>query len=242
MEGCGANCIKFLLIMINFIIAICGLGLIATGLLIKFGLTEWVPIDDLASLLDSQLLRSATYIIIAAGGFVFLVSILGCLGAMCENKCILVLYFLLLFIVFAGQIAAGILAALYTRQIETYLKTESMDFLSTNYNSTMDSKYVLATNAWNFVQERLECCGVTGSADYSGNTNIITVNRVPDSCCLMKSCTGDNTFDQGCTGPIEQLISDYGTIIGATAVGVAFFELVCMLLAICVCRNVSDDS
>ena len=68
-----------------------GLGLIATGLIIKFGISDWIPIDEIAALLDSQLLRSAVYMIIAAGGFVFLVSVCGCLGAMCENKCLLVL-------------------------------------------------------------------------------------------------------------------------------------------------------
>lgn len=241
MEGCGGKCIKFLLFMVNFIVAICGLGLIATGLLIKFGVTDWVPIDEVASLLNSQLLRSAVYIIIAAGGFVFLVSVIGCLGALCESKCLLVLYFLLLFIVFAGQIAAGILAALYTRQISDYLKEEGMNFLKMDYNiNSTDPVTKLGSDAWDFVQKKLECCGVEGTGDYALNTHLLAAGRAyPQSCCSDATCS--STFSTGCRPEIEQLIADYGTIIGATAVGVAFFELCCMLLAICVCRNVGDN-
>ncbi|XP_022082720.1 CD151 antigen-like [Acanthaster planci] len=236
MEGCGAKCIKFLLFIINFIVAICGLGLIATGLLIKFGVTDWIPIDEIANLLNSELLRSATYIIIAAGAFVFLVAVCGCFGALCENKCLLILYFLLLFIVFAAQIAAGILAALYTRQISTYLETESTMFLKDDYNRTGKE---LATAAWDFIQTELMCCGVNGESDYLENTYLQNNGKTyPRSCCAMNDCISPR--NSGCKGRIEGLISDYGTIIGATAVGVAFFELCCMLLAICVCRNVGD--
>ena len=87
-ERAFVNCYLF-----EFLLSpqLCGLGLIATGLLIKFGVTDWVPIDEIANLLNSQLLRSAVYIIIAAGGFVFLVAICGCLGALLENKCLWVL-------------------------------------------------------------------------------------------------------------------------------------------------------
>ncbi|XP_038052509.1 tetraspanin-18-like [Patiria miniata] len=242
MEGCGAKCIKFLLFVINFIVALCGLGLIATGLLIKFGAVDFIPIDDVANLLNSQLLRSAVYIIIAAGGFVFLVAVCGCFGALCESKCLLVLYFLLLFIVFAGQIAAGILAALYTRQITDYLTNESRDFLKTNYNNTNTTTNEFATAAWDLIQTKLECCGVEGSADYAGNTFIVNDNLpYPKSCCPSSECSNNVVRSNGCQSAIEKLISDYGTIIGATAVGVAFFELCCMLLAICVCRNVDSE-
>jgi hypothetical protein len=61
------------------------------------------------------------------------------------------------------------------------------------------------------------------------------------SCCPGNNCDNSVVRNTGCRPAIERLISDYGTIIGATAVGVAFFELCCMLLAICVCRNIGDD-
>ncbi|XP_033645923.1 tetraspanin-18-like [Asterias rubens] len=242
MEGCGGKCMKFLLIVINFIVALSGLGLIATGLIIKFGISDWIPIDEIAALLDSQLLRSAVYMIIAAGGFVFLVSVCGCLGAMCENKCLLVLYFLLLFIVFAAQIAAGIFAALYTRQIESYLEVEGVDFLKNSYGLMNSTKNELGTAAWDLVQEKLNCCGVNGKGDYLGNNNVNnTAGDYPVSCCTEIPCKLNAVKTRNCGTALKLLIADYGTIIGATAVGVAFFELCCMLLAICVCRNIGDD-
>ena len=62
-----------------------------TGCLIHFGLNDWIPIEEVAAVLDNEFLRSATYMIIGAGALVFLIAICGCLGAILENRCLLVL-------------------------------------------------------------------------------------------------------------------------------------------------------
>ena len=62
-----------------------------TGCLIHFGLDDWIPIEEVAAVLDNEFLRSATYMIIGAGALVFLIAICGCLGAILENRCLLVL-------------------------------------------------------------------------------------------------------------------------------------------------------
>ena len=70
---------------------LCGLGLIVTGCLIHFGLANWIPIQEVAAVLQNEFLRSAVYMIIGAGALVFLIAICGCLGAILENRCLLVL-------------------------------------------------------------------------------------------------------------------------------------------------------
>lgn len=242
---------KFLLFIFNFIIALCGLGLIVTGCLIHFGLANWIPINEVAAVLQNEFLRSATYMIIGAGALVFLIAICGCLGAVMENRCLLVLYFLFLLVIFAAQLAAGILAAIYSDQITGFLQTEGVEFLAMDYGNNTDKVAKAATKGWDVIQDELECCGVTGQNDYSENPNLGAANAYPDSCCAEKvkddmdnnvcSTTNPQAYTEGCEDNIKNLIVQYSTIIGASAVGVACFELFCMLFAICICRNIGDE-
>ncbi len=63
------------------------------GCLLIFGLqdnvVEWIDIDTVAEILNNELLRSAVYIVIGAGGLVFLMAVCGCLGAILSSKCLL---------------------------------------------------------------------------------------------------------------------------------------------------------
>lgn len=244
--GAGVNCIKYLLFIFNFIIALSGLGLVVIGCLFIFGLEdnviEWIKIDTIAEVLQNEFLRSAVYLVIAAGGMVFLIAVCGCLGAIMGSKCLLGLYFFFLMIIFAAQLAAGILSAIYGNQVTDYLANESKEFLMTGFNEAPEADVVnkTITAAWNEVQTVFECCGVEGAGDYP--------NGPPDSCCLPTtdfvagSCGATAiAFTDGCQAILEDLIEEYETILAATAVGVACFELFCMLFAICLCRNIDED-
>ncbi|XP_071509635.1 tetraspanin-18B-like [Diadema antillarum] len=241
MQGCAHNCLKFILMFLNLLIFVCGIGLIVTGTFLALGFTDWIQIETVANLLQSDLLRVGAYVIIAAGCFVIIVSGFGCGGACCENKCMLGVYFVLLLLIFCAQLAAGILAAIYSAEIETFIKTEATDFLGTNFNNTGNGtndvdNYAneLATVAWISLQNELDCCGVSGVGDYAGN---VYLSRNPPEFCLDDS----GNAKSGCEAPLKELLEMYATVIGATAIGVACLELFCMVFAVCLCRNVGQD-
>ena len=64
-------------------------------------------------------------------------------------------YFLFLLIIFAAQLAAGILAAIYSNEITNYLETEGKDFLEMKYGNNTDEAYKLATQGWDVIQEKV---------------------------------------------------------------------------------------
>ncbi|XP_054761747.1 tetraspanin-18B-like [Lytechinus pictus] len=241
MQGCAQNCLKFILVFLNLLIFLCGVGLIVTGTFLALGFTDWIRIEDVANLLQNDLLRVGAYVIIAAGCFVIIVSGFGCGGACCENKCMLGVYFVLLLLIFCAQLAAGILAAIYSAEIKTFVTNEGVEFLKTNYNNTQNGTgsvdtYAneLGTAAWNAIQEQLECCGVNGIQDYQENPY---VNSAEITSCM----SSDGSLREGCQQPLESLLEMYSTVIGATAIGVACLELFCMVFAVCLCRNVGQD-
>lgn len=236
MQGCAQNCLKFILVFLNLLIFLCGIGLIVTGVFLSIGATDWIKIEEIAALLQNDLLRVGAYVIIAAGCFVIVVSGFGCGGACCENKCMLGVYFAILLLIFCAQLAAGILAAIYSAEIKTYITTESVEFLMKDYNNTQNGSAIniAGTAAWDTVQTTLDCCGVNGMQDYLQNPYV--------NSALLTSCmASDGSTKGGCQEPLESLLEMYATVIGATAIGVACLELFCMVFAVCLCRNVGQD-
>ncbi|XP_033127981.1 tetraspanin-18-like, partial [Anneissia japonica] len=127
-----------------------GLGLLALGIILYFGIEKWVPIEDLAMILDNDLLRSSAFILIGAGALVFLLAFCGCCGAIMESKCLLVLYFLVLLVVFCAQLGAGILASIYSNEIEKAVDDElKKSFAKTYGNNTGDNEI---TDAWRITE------------------------------------------------------------------------------------------
>ncbi|XP_071955143.1 tetraspanin-18-like [Antedon mediterranea] len=259
MEGCGLSCMKYLLFVFNFIIWLGGLGMLALGLILYFGIEDWVPIEDLAMLLDNDLLRSSSYILIAAGGLVFLLAFCGCCGAIMESKCLLVFYFMILLIVFCGQLGAGILASIYSNEVEDAINDELKDAFKETYGNDTD-----LTTAWRTAEYILDCCGYEGYEDYAKPTTADVYSLYqfydkkngfdvfPESCCVgatdeegsapnPEECKVNGFNSVGCRVEIENLIDDYIVFIGAGAIGVACVELFCMLFAICLCRNAGES-
>ena len=71
-----------------------------------------------------------------------------------------------------------------------------------------EAGYEAVTKAWDAVQERLGCCGVTGWTDWLNTTS------VPDSCCLADQAgcgleaSQDTVHTSGCFSAFKQKFVD----------------------------------
>lgn len=73
----------FVVNVILCLFQLCGLGVLGIGVWIR---TDMVQFDEL---LGKSMVPIAAYILIAAGGVVLLISLVGCLGALKENRVLL---------------------------------------------------------------------------------------------------------------------------------------------------------
>lgn len=97
--------------MVNFLIFIGGLVVVSVGV--------WTLADKafIQRLLRNELFISSAYILIVAGLVIVFISFLGCFGAWKEVKCMLLTYFIFLFLMFVVLVIGGVLGYVFRTQV-----------------------------------------------------------------------------------------------------------------------------
>ncbi|XP_076472175.1 CD151 antigen-like [Babylonia areolata] len=244
--NCGASFARMLLIIFNFIFWLSGVAILGVGI--------WILVDpnledkiDVIHTGDQEYFKHAAYLLLAFGAFIFLVGFSGCCGAIRNSKCLLGLYIFFLVLVFAGELAAGILAAVYKDKLEDEFKKGIIKSIEEDYLKNPDS--------FDAVQKELECCGASGPKDYENSTwykenekkNISY--EIPASCCKpnvnLKDCQErtdqDSFYKEGCQDKLVEWMEDHSTILIGVGCGIAALQIFGLVFAICLCRSIDDE-
>ncbi|XP_070564073.1 tetraspanin-18-like [Ptychodera flava] len=256
---CG-TCSKILLFFFNFIFWLSGLVVLIIGV--------WVTVDRVSlpflQIMDSPIFKTAGFVMIGVGGFVTLLGFFGCAGAWCENKCMLWTYFLLVFIILLAEIVCTILLFVFKSEVESFLKTKLNETMSEDYGKSDQELYTQAIDA---IQITFDCCGTNYYTDWK-NTNWYEMHKntskeFPQSCCLIRGkdkiikrgeipepvnatvCFNGNYPNQfmsseGCYPKIYRQFNNNIWIIGGVGMGIAVLQLLGIVFAICLLRNLKD--
>ncbi|CAK8672194.1 tetraspanin-18-like [Clavelina lepadiformis] len=216
MSGSTACC-KYLLFFFNLLIFLGGVVMLGTGIWVLVGSNSFREIVS-----SNPAIFHAVYIIIAVGVLLFLVGFLGCCGAIKENKCLLGMFFFFVLIIFLAEIVGGILAFV-NYPVAKDVALETMTVYGNLTSKTGNS----ITAAWNALQGTFSCCGLNGRADW--------VNAGVDPTIYHENCK-TTPPSKGC----EEALKNYFTILGGIALGVLFVELLSMIFACCIYRNVEE--
>jgi hypothetical protein len=243
---CGHRCLKYLLFAFNFLFWV--LGIVVLGV----GIYSRIKGGNYDTILGEGGFASAANILIASGVFVSLIGFVGCCGALKESKVMLIIYFILVLLIFILEIAAGALA--YTKKdlMEKHLKDNLSKFVHTNYGAKNPDESQKAVDvAVDWFQEKVKCCGATGPKEWmdsawrktgTGSTN---TTLAPDSCCILKAknCAVAliNVWPKGCVDQGKQFVKDHMWQVGGVGVGIAVIQLLVMIAAIALCRNISKE-
>uniref|UniRef100_A0AAA9RRF4 Tetraspanin-4 n=1 Tax=Bos taurus TaxID=9913 RepID=A0AAA9RRF4_BOVIN len=132
---------------------------------------------NFATLSSSFPSLSAANLLIVTGAFVMAIGFVGCIGAIKENKCLLLTFFVALLLVFLLEACITILFFAYTDKIDRYAQRD----LKKGLHLYGTPGNVGLTNAWSIIQTDFRCCGVSNYTDWF---EVYNATRVPDSCCL----------------------------------------------------------
>ncbi|XP_054436085.1 tetraspanin-8 [Pteronotus mesoamericanus] len=223
-----SGCVKYSMFIFNFLFWLCGIFILAVAI--------WVRVSkdgqELLSSEESVNLYVGVNILIAVGATIMILGFLGCCGAIKESRCMLLLFFIGLFLILLLQIAAGILGAASRSESEKILN-ETLHKNVALLSSTTEAAETFQ-KALNEFQEQFKCCGlVNGAADWGENFEKYSKScECPDT--QDASCTmfgNKSVYKQPCISFIKDLLKKHIIIIIAIAFGLAIVEILGLIFS-----------
>ncbi|TRY56046.1 hypothetical protein DNTS_017899 [Danionella cerebrum] len=226
--------LKTMMFLFNGVIFLAGAAVLGVGI--------WVKVDN-GSVLNflqnipgasSQLgqLLNVGYLLIALGSVLVVLGFLGCCGAIRESRCMLLMFFIIILIVFIAEIAGAIVVLVFKPVAETLIKQlgdEAVKNIRSDYGKNKD-----VTGLWNTTMTGLKCCGFNNYTDFTNSYFVNDTKSFPAQCCSSAPCVeaaAMNSTISGCFPAMKKLVEDNAVIIIAVALGIAALELAAMIVA-----------
>ncbi|XP_064540399.1 CD63 antigen [Drosophila montana] len=219
---CGGVLVKYVLFVFNILFVICGI------LLIIFGSLMVSEIKDFSSVDQTFTANSVAIIILILGCVIFLVSFLGCCGAIRENACGLTTYSIIMLGLFFCQIALIIYVWINHVQIR-----ESLDkVVQTIWEQRKTDGLLMDT-----LQKSLKCCGLHKFSDYGVTYPASCCDTPTNGTCSLTSVM----FKPGCKSAVDSLWDTNANIIKYAGLGVTAVELVAFIFACCLANQTRNN-
>ncbi|XP_036374173.1 tetraspanin-8-like [Megalops cyprinoides] len=202
------RCIKFFLFFFNLLFWISGCIILGASIYLKVS-KDGNKITNMAA--------PSTDLLIATGAIIMVLGFLGCCGAIKENRCMLILFFTGLLLIFILLLAAGILGAVAEDKSKEWMKGELEKKLPLA-NQTEDVKSNLQA-----LEVEWKCCGlINGPEDWG--------SPVPSSCncketAMCKEFDGTQVYKTPCAEFLTSFVKRNLTVV----LGVAFAMAILML-------------
>jgi len=235
--SCGGGVIKIVLFVFNALWVACGAAIVYLGVrvLLKYN----VDVADVSKETPSH----SAIVLITAGGLIFLISFLGCCGAIKESYCMLNTYGGLIFVCLAAQGVGAYLAIKYQYDLENYAvkginsALEAYDWMKPDNEP--------GNRAINEFQKQLKCCGGKEKEDWDILTKQGHIKgQYPASCCENKNnlvdnrCPAVDAYNKGCVEAMIDYLKLYIGGLGYIAIGVVLVELLVLISACCLARDI----
>ncbi|KAM9762066.1 tetraspanin-33 [Menidia menidia] len=239
----GYRGIKYTLFIFCYLFWVVSATLIAVGVYAKISKEKDV-VDTLT--VDPALL------LIIIGSVMFLITFLGCLGALRNVACLLKTFLAILAAILLLQVTAGVLGYLYTDMVMERTEKLMMKAI-VRYREDRDLE-----NAIDFIQKKFQCCGIESYKDWSHNAYFHCLDTnpsleacgVPFSCCLHlqnqtvlntmcgygvqlqgENLAQENIFTTGCLESIIRWAKNNLLLVAGLTGGLLLLEVCMMSLA-----------
>ncbi|CAL8262288.1 unnamed protein product [Boreogadus saida] len=225
------KCLKYVMCAFNFLFFISGAAMLGFG--------AYLTRYQNNSLLDSMKFLTAANLLLVSGIIVTCVSFLGFIGALKENRCFLLTFFILLLILMLVELTVACLLLTYESEIGTLLEKELNTGLK-NEKENNSTKTDLESD-WNLVQKTFNCCGVHNYSDWGV--------PVPQSCCEngLNKCLpspkdpSEPFYKQGCLGALKTWFEKNFLTTGIAVIVLCVVEVLGMCIAMTLFCHISSS-
>lgn len=218
-------CSKFyrhILIAFNIIILIVGILVTTFAAVVKYDkdFSQLIDAKALTDVINITQINSIAILFLAIGVFAILLSFLGILGLCCLNRCLLVLYEIIVILLFLTH-AIGLLVLVFGQgSIEKAFRGEMENIVMRLKNEKNDTKYEIDCQTMQLLSDLFKCCGNSSSTDFINNPNII------NNCCKVSNTTKSPGCTQLAIDSIETNAINYLLIPSGAILGVELLVII----------------
>ena len=212
--GCCGNFTRFLLGIFSLMFLLIGIALVVLTSLIKWSnvFSNVINTNQLNNVLNLVTLDAITIALLVLGSFTIVLSLIGLLGVIFLNKCLLIFYEIVCVLLFLAHTAAFIVYFVYAPKLSTEIQK--------SFNQTINSDVSSNSNQIGLlygVSKVFNCCGSTGLSDFSSGQNVSLY-------------CANTTASIGCSTAVNNFIQKYSIygIVIPTAI-LLFIELIIII-------------
>lgn len=269
----AAECSKIVVVTVNIVFMIFGLAILITGVIFKTG---WDDVRDAfvdkSETVDINLQSAGDTLgmsCIIFGAFMFVLSIMGCIGGCCKVKFLLVVYAIVVMIILLSQIVVVGLVAANGGDAEDKIKEGLQDSLN-DYNESLSDD---VSKSWSALFSTFECCGIDNrTADFAPPSNFTKspfrttaqkadMNPIPIACCrtfnyednvqsaavytaqdiCLTQKTAATSYEVGCETKLKDFIADNKNVVIGVGIAIFVVEIVVIIIAFFLCCRNDED-
>ncbi|XP_063053795.1 tetraspanin-3 isoform X3 [Engraulis encrasicolus] len=230
MGQCGITSSKTVLVFLNLIFWA------AAGILCYVGAYVFITYDDYDHFFEDVYTLIPAVVIIAVGGLLFLIGLIGCCATIRESRCGLATFVFILLLVFVTEVVVVVLGYIYRAKVEDEVNRS----IRTVYNEYNGTNTDAPSRAIDYVQRQLHCCGIHDYSDwrftrwFEESHN----NSVPLSCCKpnVYNCTGtmlrpQDLYPEGCEALVVKKLKEIMMYVICAALTFALIQVHYTLLS-----------
>ncbi|NP_001089356.1 uncharacterized protein LOC734406 isoform X1 [Xenopus laevis] len=212
--------LKYSMFAFNFLFWVTGCSIIAIGI-------YFVVNNIYRDLLPNNPSLTVGNVLIAIGIIIMVFGFLGCMGAIKENKCLLLTFFILLLLILLAEVIMAIFLYVYEKQLDNYVK----ETLTNSFEQNVKRN---SSEAWDMIQQNLQCCGINGTHDWGKD--------IPNSCCPNSNCSSRNVFTVGCSEALKKWFDNNFLYVGVGTICISVIEVLAMSFALTLYCHISKSS
>ncbi|KAM9454996.1 tetraspanin 34a [Clarias gariepinus] len=239
---CCSGFLKIMMFIFNGVIFLAGAAILGVGI--------WVTVDSSSMLgMLSQIkdappelaqLANVGYLLIGIGSILAIMGFLGCCGAITENKCMLLTFFIIVLIIFIAEVAGAIIVLVFqplVREVLGSLNDKFVEVIRKEYGN--ESEF---SSVFNSTMTQLKCCGYNNYTDFNGSPFETAYKHYPVTCCSETSVCSLSEAERaevhGCFEVLVKFIEDNTLLLGGVAIGIAALEIAAMVVSMVLYNNI----
>ncbi|KAL1005793.1 hypothetical protein UPYG_G00064070 [Umbra pygmaea] len=241
---CCTGFLKIMMFIFNGAIFLAGAAILGVGIWVKVDSGSLMGLIENIENAPEELYQVANvaYLLIGVGAVLLVMGFLGCCGAMRESRCMLMLFFIIILIIFIAEVAGCIVVFVFQPLAEGILE-ELGDKVVASIKIDYGKKDSL-TSLWNSTMDQFKCCGYRNYTDFDESPFQSSSKVYPLACC-----TADNACNEadaqksnvtGCFNMLVQLIEENAVIIGAVGLGIAALEIAAMVVSMVLYQQIGN--